>query len=151
MRLALICAIAAGCAHPSQPAPVPAVAAPQPAKNKLVESSAPEVAFVSAKKVLATARDEIQSCYEAVLTRESHPDIALTIRLNVRKDGIVHSVEILEINPDIPGLVACFSGVLADLRFPRDSENWQLEFPLKLISGGFADPVTEPADAAPGG
>jgi hypothetical protein len=102
-----------------------------------------EVMLVEVKKVLASAQNEVRSCYEAVLTPIYHPDVHLVIRLVLRADGMVRRVEVVEMQPDVSGLVACFSGVLAELRFPRDSEDWELEFPMNLRSAGLAEDVQD--------
>ena len=107
------------------------------------ETSTQEVMLAEVKRILKTAQAEVRGCYEAVLTPIYHPDIDLVIRLILRADGTVRRVEVVRMKPDVAGLVACFSGVLADLRFPKDSEDWELEFPVKLRSGGMADDVED--------
>ena len=131
--------LAVGCASAPKPAPTPT---PPPAPE--VVRPAPEpvtaeaVTIEDVKRVLAEAQSEVQSCYEAILTPESHPDVDLVLRLYLRADGSVLRVEVVKMEPDVAGLVACFSGVLARLRFPADVEPWELEFPLKLRAGGVA-------------
>jgi len=107
------------------------------------ETSTQEVMLAEVKRILKTAQAEVRGCYEAVLTPIYHPDIDLVIRLVLRADGTVRRVEVVRMKPDVAGLVACFSGVLADLRFPKDSEDWELEFPVKLRSDGMADDVED--------
>jgi hypothetical protein len=146
----------AACAHPSTPLPaapqvVPAAA---PAPRRVRETSTQEVMLQEVKKVLSAAHAEARSCYEAVITPLFHPDVKLLLRLSLRADGTVRHVEVVRMEPDVAGLVACFSGVLADLRFPRDSEDWELEFPMILRSDGMADDVpqgepVEPPNASP--
>lgn len=116
----------------------------QPAPERMrQETSTQEVMLAEVKRILKTVQTEVRGCYEAVLTPIYHPDIDLVIRLILRADGTVRRVEVVRMKPDVAGLVACFSGVLADLRFPRDSEDWELEFPVKLRSGGMADDVED--------
>ena len=85
-----------------------------PARERLrQETSTQEVMLAEVKRILRTAQAEVRSCYEAVLTPIYHPDIDLVIRLVLRADGTVRRVEVVRMKPDVAGLVACFSGVLA--------------------------------------
>ena len=145
-----------GCAT-AQPTPVPqnqTVKTEAPvAKPRWQETSTQEVMLSAVKKVIGSAQAEVRGCYEAILTPLYHPDVDLTLRLVLRADGTVRRVEVVKMKPDVAGLVACFSGVLADLRFPKDSEDWELEFPVKLRSGGLADDIednTPPEPSEPG-
>jgi hypothetical protein len=145
MRALLLFGLAA-CVHRQ-----PAVAEQQPvvkaepvrASRVAPETSLQEVLLAEVKKVLASAQLEVRSCYEAILTPLYHPDIDLVIRLLLRADGTVRRIEVVRMVPDVAGLVACFSGVLGNLKFPSDSEDWELEFPVKLRSGGMADDVED--------
>jgi hypothetical protein len=135
-RIGLILVLS-GCAHRGAPpvAPAPAaVAAPQP-RSPQRESSPLEVEVVEVKKVLAQASDGIKDCYEAVLTPDSHPAVALRLNLIVDREGIVRQVQVLALEPDIAGLVACFTPVLTMLRFAPDRELREIEFPVRLTPG----------------
>ena len=150
MRALVLIGLAA-CAHSSAPpaaAPQTAPAA-APVPRTVRETSTQEVMLQEVKKVLSAAHAEARSCYEAVITPLFHPDVKLLLRLAARADGTVRHVEVVRMEPDVAGLVACFSGVLADLRFPRDSEDWELEFPMILRSDGMADDVPQGAPDAP--
>jgi len=116
---------------------------PTPAKRAAAETSLQEVMLAEVKKVLASAQAEVRSCYEAVLTPLYHPDVDLVIRLAIRADGTVRRIEVVRMVPDVSGLLACFSGVLAGLKFPADTEDWELEFPVKLRSAGMAADVED--------
>ena len=142
----LVLALIVGCAT-TQSTPVPQNQTLQPAapavKPRWQETSTQEVMLSAVKKVIGSAQAEVRGCYEAILTPLYHPDVDLTLRLVLRADGTVRRVEVVKMKPDVAGLVACFSGVLADLRFPKDSEDWELEFPVKLRSGGLAADVED--------
>ena len=145
MRLAL-CALWVGCASAAPPAAVAPVApvAPKPAPPpRLQETSTQEVLLAEVKKVIRSAQAEVRSCYEAILTPVYHPDVDLTLRLALRADGTVRRVDVVKLEPDVSGLIACFSGVLAELRFPKDREDWELEFPVRLRSAGLAPDVED--------
>ena len=141
-----ILALFIGCATtdsaPVKPVQAVELAVPA-AKPRLQETSTQEVMLSAVKKVIGSAQAEVRGCYEAILTPLYHPDVDLTLRVILRADGTVRRVEVVRMKPDVAGLVACFSGVLADLRFPKDSEDWELEFPVKLRSGGLADDVED--------
>jgi len=139
MRILALVLLSVGCASAPKPAPEP-----KPEPKPVAVQPAPEpvtaeaVTIQDVKRILAEAHSEVQSCYEAILTPESHPDVDLVLRLYLRADGSVIRVEVIKMEPDVGGLVACFSGVLARLRFPADVEPWELEFPIKLRAGGVA-------------
>ena len=141
-----------GCSTTQQPV----VAKTQPvqrqapvAKQRYQETSTQEVMLTAVKKVIRSAQAEVRGCYEAILTPLYHPDVDLTLRLVLRADGTVRRVEVVKMKPDVAGLVACFGGVLADLRFPKDTEDWELEFPVKLRSGGLAADVEDATPPQP--
>ena len=147
---AMVFLVLVACAHrqPAVEKDVPvAEPKPQAAKRAVSETSLQEVMLAEVKKVLSGAQAEVRGCYEAVLTPLYHPDVDLVIRLAIRAGGTVRRMEVVRMAPDVSGLVACFSGVLADLKFPADTEDWELEFPVKLRSGGMAADVEDKTPA----
>jgi len=130
---------AAGCAGVPVAPPAPVAAPVAEVRGNERESSPLEVEVVEVKKVLRRASAGIKECYEAVLTPESHPAVALRLNLIVDREGIVRQVQVLSLEPDIAGLVACFSPVLSMLRFGPDRELREIEFPVRLSPGAVAE------------
>ena len=96
--------------------------APEPAPPpRLQETSTQEVLLAEVKKVIRSAQAEVRKRYEAILTPVYHPDVDLTLRLALRADGTVRRVDVVKLEPDVSGLIACFSGVLAELALPERS------------------------------
>ena len=89
--------------------------------------------LVDIKSQLALCMPTIQSCYEGFLTAESHPSVEMELVLLADKEGIVHGLRVDRIEPDIPGLVACFTPRLIKVRLPPSDEPQELAFPVKLM------------------
>ena len=139
MRFVLVVVFGSlGCAHGGDLANQP----PGTEKTEVVAEKiepTPSAAQIEAeglqdiKSQIALSMPTIQSCYEGFLSAESHPSVDMELVLLADKDGIIHGLRVERIEPDIPGLVACFTPRLIKIRLPPSDEPQELAFPLKLV------------------
>lgn len=126
-----------GCAHGgdtvSQP---PGTEKTEMVAEKVAETPSAEqveaLGLADLKRQLASCMPTIQGCYEGFLTAESHPAVDMELVLLADKEGIVHGIRVERLEPDIPGLVACFTPRLIQVRLPPSDEPQELAFPVKL-------------------
>ena len=120
--------------------------APTPTPAQIEASS-----LLDIREQLGLAMPTIQSCYEGFLTAESHPSVEMNLVLLGDKEGIVHGLRVERIEPDIPGLVACFTPRLIKIRLPPSDEPQELAFPVKLMptKGLGAGPSVKAMEAPP--
>ena len=59
--------------------------------------------------MIRSAQAEVRSCYEAILTPVYHPDVDLTLRLALRANGTVRRVDVVKLEPDVSGFIACLA------------------------------------------
>lgn len=114
---------------------------------KEVETSS----LLDIREQLRLCMPTIQSCYEGFLTPESHPAVEMELVLLADKEGIVHGLRVERIEPDIPGLVACFTPRLIKVRLPPSDEPQELAFPVKLTptAGLGASPAINTMEVPP--
>lgn len=105
------------------------------------EAEVEAIGMADIKKQLNRSMPAIQSCYEGFLKPEYHPSVEMVVVLLADKEGIVHGLRVEKIEPDIPGLVACFTPQLIKVRLPPSDEPQELAFPVSL---------SPTADAGPG-